>query len=237
MDFNEDDRKYMNLYLIMNAIFLNMDAEVLLKEMRSLLAPLNEKILNHPYIIDAEKGTLPLARIQAFVANQHYIVNNDVRNLALMLSRSTSIEELRFFERVMKADLEALGLVVKMARTLGFTVQELENYVQIPEAVVYAHYLSTLAQFSSPGEQVMALIINLPVWSSNCRRLSKVLREKYQIEETSFLDLFSSPTEELEIEALRITDHYLPEKEESMRRVARLIQAYELMFWDGLYRR
>jgi thiaminase len=213
-----------------------MGAKALLKDIRSWLAPLNERIQNHPYIIDAEKRALPLEKIKAFSANQYYVVDGDVRSLALMLSRSTNSEELRFFEEMMKGDLEGLARLLRMAEALGLSSQELENYSPIPEALAYSHYLCTLAQFASPGVQALALIANLPVWGSNCGRLSKTLRDQYQIEETSFLDLFSASAEGIEAPALRIVDRYLPGQEESMRRAARLIQAYELMFWDGIYK-
>jgi thiaminase len=213
-----------------------MKAESLLKDIRSSLAPLNEKILNHPYIIDAEKGILPLAKIKAFASNQYYIISHDAKSLSLMLSRTTNPEELKLFEKLAKGDLEGFHCILKMAETLGFTIQELENLDPVPNAVAYTHYLCALAQFASPGEQAMALIANLSVWGLNCGRLSKALREKYQIKETSFLDLFAGSTKKLVAEALQIIEGYLPEKERSMRRVVKLIQAYELMFWDGLYR-
>jgi len=213
-----------------------MVAEALLKDIRSWLAPLNERIQNHPYILDAEKRALPLEKIKTFAANQYYVVNGDVRSLALMLSRSRDSEELGFFEEMMKGDLEGLIRLLRLAKALGFSSQELENYSPIPEALAYSHYLCTLAQFASPGVQALALIANLPVWGSNCGRLSKTLRDKYQIEETSFLDLFSASAEGIEAPALRIVDHYLPAEEKPMRTAARLIQAYELMFWDGMYK-
>jgi len=213
-----------------------MQAKLLLEEIRSWLAPLNEKILGHQYIVDAEKGALSLDKIKAFAANQYYILSGDARSLALMLSRTTNLQELGFFENMAKADLDGLRHLLKMTEALGLSSQELEDYIPIPEAVAYTHYLSTLAQLASPGVQAMALIANLPVWGSNCGRLSKALREKYQIKETSFLDLFSAPTDGMEAEALQIVDCYLPEEEKHARKAARFIQAYELMFWDGIYR-
>ncbi|MFQ6085884.1 MAG: TenA family transcriptional regulator [Candidatus Bathyarchaeia archaeon] len=212
-----------------------MDAESLLKEVRDWLAPLNEKILKHPYIGEAEQGKLALDSIRTFVANQYYIVSHDVKSLALMLSRSTTREEADFFANVLNGDVEGLKLLVKLAEALGFTMQELEDYSPIPKAVAYTHYLAALASLASPGEQAFALIVNLPVWGSNCGRLSKALREKYGIDETGFLDIFTSPMEEAERAALQVMDGYLPASGDRMRRAAKLIQAYELMFWDGVY--
>jgi thiaminase len=212
-----------------------MEAKVLLRELREHLKPLNEKILNHPYILEVEKGILPEDRIKTFVINQHYIINGDARSLSLMLSKSKNSEELYFFKIIAEGDIEALNHLLKMAETLG--LERLEDYSPIPEAVVYTHYLTALAQFYSSGVQAMALIANLPVWGSNCCRFSKALKEKYQIKETSFLDLFSASTEEMENKALNIIDYYLPEEEKAMRMSATFIQAYELMFWDGIYKR
>ena len=207
----------------------------ILEKTRSWLAPLNKRILEHPYIAEAERGTLTLDKVKAFVANQYYIVSHDARSLAFMVSKSTCREEFEFFNFILKGDAEALPLLIKMAEDLGMTLSDLEEYSPIPAAVAYAHYLTTLAHFALPGEQALALVVNLPVWGSNCRRLSRALREKYEMEETSFLDLFAQPMTEVEEKALSIISRYSYE-EKRMRSVAKLIQAYELMFWDGIYR-
>ena len=213
--------------VIMTSSFLN--------EVRSSLAPFNKSILEHPFIIEAEKGTLSLERIKRFVKNQNYIISHDVRSLAFMISRSIRDEELEFFDSVYKGDAQALPLLRRMAQSSGLKIIDLETYVPIPEAVSYAHYLTFLAQFATPGEQTMALVVNLPVWGSNCNRLSKALREKYGIDETSFLDLFAQPITEAEKAAESVINCYLDMKDE-MKRVAKLIQGYELMFWNGVYR-
>lgn len=212
---------------IMTSSFLN--------EVRSSLVPVNKSILEHPFIKEAEKGTLPLDGIKRFVKNQNYIISHDVRSLAFMISRSTSDEELEFFDSVYKGDAQALPLLVRMAQSLGLKMIDLDTYVPIPEAVSYAHYLTFLAQFATPGEQTMALVVNLPVWGSNCNRLSKALKEKYGIDETSFLDLFAQPITEAEKAATSVINRYL-DKKEKMKKVAKLIQGYELMFWNGVYR-
>jgi thiaminase len=205
-----------------------------LENTRSWLAPLNTKILNHLYVSEAEQGTLSLDKVKAFAANQYYIISRDAKSLALMVSRSTSSEEFKFFNTVFKGDEQALSLLIAMAEAMGLDAVDLEEYAPIPEAVVYTHYLTALAHFASPGEQAVALIVNLPVWGSNCKRLSKAFRTSYQIEETAFLDFFAQPTKVLEQHALSIIDHYL-QQETQLKRVARLIQAYELMFWNGIY--
>jgi hypothetical protein len=61
------------------------------------------------------------------------------------------------------------------------------------------------------------------------------LREKYGIDETSFLDLFAQPINEAEKAATSVINRYL-DKKKNMKTAAKLIQGYELMFWNGVYR-
>ncbi len=212
-----------------------MEASSLLREVREYLAPLNERILRHRYITDAEEGRLKPDQIRAFVSNQYYIVSYDIKSLGLMLARSSTGKEADFFKNVLDGDMEGLSQLVKLAQALGLSTQELAGYSAIPGAVAYTHYLVTLASFAQPGEQAMALIVNLPVWGANCVRLSRALRAKYRIDETGFLDIFTSPMEEAEKSASEVIEDYLPQRREHMKRAAALVQAYELMFWDGIY--
>ena len=212
-----------------------MEASSLLREVREYLAPLNERILRHRYITDAEEGRLKPDQIRAFVSNQYYIVSYDIKSLGLMLARSSTGKEADFFKNVLDGDMEGLSRLVKLAQALGLSAEELAGYSAIPGAVAYTHYLVTLASFAQPGEQAMALIVNLPVWGANCVRLSRALRAKYRIDETGFLDIFTSPMEEAEKSASEVIENYLPQRREHMKRAAALVQAYELMFWDGIY--
>ncbi len=212
-----------------------MKALSLLKEVRDHLAPLNKRILSHRYILEAETGQLALAQVRAFALNQYYIVSYDIRSLSLMLARSVTAEEAVFFKGVLDGDLAGLGELVKLADSLGLSRQELEAGNVTPEAAAYTHYLAALAGFAQPGEQAMALIVNLPVWGANCVRLAAALRNRYHVTETGFLDIFASPLEEAERSAAAVMENYLPQRKEPMQQAARLVQAYELMFWDGIY--
>lgn len=213
-----------------------MSARSFLDEVREKLAELNEKILNHPYIVEAEKGVLPKDKIGEFLRQQYYIVSHDARSLALMASRSQDTYELEFFLDLAKGDLEGLKALVAMATSIGLSEDELLRAKPLAEAVAYTHYLSWLALYGNPGEQAFAMIVNLPVWGANCRRLAKALREKYGFTNTSFLDVFSEPMEPLEERALPIIEKYLEKSRDRMLRIAEVIQRYEYMFWDALYK-
>jgi len=210
-----------------------MKAKDLVQLIRNELQNVNEMILNHQFIIDAEKGKLPLEAFKIFITQQHYIVSHDARSLALMASRATNTNEFEFFLELSKGDIEALKLLEQMGQALNLAT--FKNIEPIPEAVAYTHYLAWLALYGNPGCQVMALIINLPVWGNNCRRLSAALKNQYNLHETGFLDLFAQPYEQIEAKGLEIIEKYL-DYSEDMRSVSKIIQKYELMFWDAIYR-
>ncbi|MEM3832640.1 MAG: TenA family transcriptional regulator [Thermoprotei archaeon] len=212
-----------------------MKAEDLIQIIRDELKSVNQLILNHKFIIDAENGELPLAAFKTFVSQEYYIVYHDARSLALMASGARYYDEFEFFLELSKSDGDALKLLEKMGKSLGLDVLSLKNVKVIPEAVAYTHYLAWLALYGNPGMQAIALIINLPVWGSNCKKLSNALKNKYGINETGFLDLFAQPYGESETKGAKIIERYLDDVED-LKNVSRIIQKYELMFWDAIYK-
>ncbi|QKR00692.1 TenA family transcriptional regulator [Metallosphaera tengchongensis] len=189
----------------------------MLSEIRKELRDVNVRVLNHEFVKLAEEGKLPMERMELFYSQQWYIVNYDVRSLALMLSRAREPDELDFFFGVIQGDYQGLRILNVVAR---------KDVKPIPSAVVYTHYMSWLANYANPGEQVLALVVNLPVWSENCRRLAKAFKGKL---DTKFLELFAG-VEVDEGLAERIISRYQGQYME----IARTIQAYELAFWDSL---
>lgn len=213
-----------------------MRASEFLANLRQKLAQDNEKILNHELIKEAEKGILDKERIKLFVAQQNYIVNHDLRSLAMMLSRARGEDELDFFYTLVAGDKEALRQLRALSEELGLSGEELKKFPILAEAASYTHYLAWLALYANSGEQATALVVNLPVWGSVAKRFGSALREKYRIRNLGFFELFAGPYDVMEGMAIKVIEGYLGLYKESMERCARLIQRYELMFWDGVYR-
>jgi thiaminase len=202
--------------------------EFLLK-IRKELEKENEKIINHPLIKEAEEGKLKFEKIKNFVSQQIYIVNHDLRSLAIMLSRSKYDDEVEFFYTLISGDYEALKRLKLLAEEIKVDFSE-----PIPMAIAYTHYLAWLANYANPGEQVAALVINLPVWGEACKKFGKALKEKYDIKNIGFFELFSGPFDKIEEMAIKIMERY-KDSLSNMEKCAKLIQSYELMFWNGIY--
>jgi len=101
--------------------------------------------------------------------------------------------------------------------------------------------MAWLAHYASPAEMAAALAVNFPAWGANCGRMGAAIRDKYGLsaEATAFFDRFAGPTpSEFEEGVHRVIDNGFDHgvDEAQLRRAARLLQSYELMFWDGVDR-
>ncbi|BFH73987.1 TenA family transcriptional regulator [Sulfurisphaera javensis] len=183
----------------------------MLNEIRKEISDVNSLIYSHQLFNSVE--TLKL-----FYDQQWYIVNHDLRSLAIMVSRAKEQDELDFFINAMQGDYEGLKILREVAE---------KKREPIPLVVSYTHYLSWLANYANPGEQVLALVVNLPIWAYNCKRLADRFKGKYDVR---FLELFANVSVD-ENKAEEIMKRY---DNSRYFQIAKMIQYYELQFWEGL---
>ncbi|MEM0382041.1 MAG: TenA family transcriptional regulator [Nitrososphaerota archaeon] len=212
-----------------------MRGRAFIEELRRELQELNRRVEEHPYLSEAEGSLLPKKKLRLFVENQYYIVYHDLRSLALMVSRASNSDEAEYLSRLQEGDLMAFQQLIKLGEELEVPFRGLSGLRILPAAVSYTHYLAWLALYASTAEQVAALIVNLPVWGQACGRLASALKKNYSVKSTGFLDAFAQPPAWIEEEGARIIERYLPGVEERARMAARMIQSYELSFWDAIY--
>ena len=204
----------------------------IINSLRRELEHLNREILEHPYLSDAEKGVLPREKIKRFVINQLYIIPHDLRSLSHMLSRVSVPDEVEFFKTAVDGDYAAMRELLKLAKELELGLDDVVR--ADPEAVAYTHYLAWLASYATPGQAAVALVVNLPVWGAAVGRLGRALKEKYGVRETGLFELFARDYSDFEEMAYPIIERY--ENLEAYRLVARMIQHYEKMFWNAIYK-
>jgi len=198
---------------------------------RKDLAGINQQILNHPILKVAEEGKLRRKTIEAIVVNEWYIVNHDVRSIAIGFSRS-SLNELDLFKAFLDGDYKALKELEKLMKELNLEIKDPLLCNISPQAVSYTHYLSWLANYVEPSEFLFALIVNVPVWANVVTKIGDLLKEKYWIKETGFFDSFKGSYEELE---KRISSLVNERQIERLKTISFTIQAYEKAFWDEMY--
>ncbi|BCU69662.1 TenA family transcriptional regulator [Stygiolobus caldivivus] len=205
---------------------------MILHSIRKELEPLNQQIINHQILRGAEEGRLKRTVIEAFVVNQWYIVNHDLRSISIGLSRSSNMVELDLFKALLDGDYSALKELIKLMGELGIEVKDPVTFRVLPQAVSYTHYLAWLANYSRPVEFLFAMVINLPVWSYVVTKFGDSLKENYGIKETGFFDVFKVSYTEIENKVDELAEREEPDR---LRAISYIIQDYERRFWDAIY--
>jgi thiaminase len=221
----------------MSGVIPMSDALQLVEQIRSDLRPLETKISGHPYLRALEEGQVQRDVLKVFAGQQHHIISSDLRSIALILSRQGMLPSLHFLMNVLQGEAAALDALHPFTRALGLTTGDLEMFEPLPAAHAYCTFVAWLALYGSDAELAGALLINLPAWGANCGRMHKALHEKYGIAPSAlgFFDFFVNMPS-FEQEALSIIQNGLDRGVSTpfIHRAARMLQSYELMFWDAM---
>jgi len=213
------------------------DALQTVELIRSDLRPLEHRILGHRYLKALDGGHLQRDQLEVFVGQQHHIISSDLRSIALMISRHGVRPSRHFLMNVLQGESAAMDALQVFANALGLDVNNLENIEPLPSAHAYCGFVAWLALNGSDAELAGAFLINLPAWGANCGRMRKALHEKYRVGPSglAFFDLFANMPS-FEQEALRVIQYALDGSVPArlIHRAARMVQNYELMFWDAL---
>jgi len=208
-----------------------------IESIKSELSTTIDAIHNHKYIHSLEKHEIRKEKLEIFICEQYHIIANDRRNFALMISKASSETASKLFTDCLHVELDAIRNLAIMANELRIDNEKKESYEPLAGCQAYTNYLTRLAIYGSDAEILTALLIDLPVWGTNCSKISSILKRYYGFSERSctFLDKFASPPPEEFINKSKEIIGSAAEHEKSLRSASRLILDYELSFWETIY--
>lgn len=213
-------------------------AENFVAQIRRRLSEVNERLSEHPYLAALERKEFAKENLRYFAGEQYAIIGSDLRSLAHLLSRFGATPARGFFLDLLLGERAAADALLRFGKPLGWGLRQMESYEPHAGAHAYTGYMSWLALYGSAAEFASAILVNLPAWGANCGAMSRILKDNYEFTTTEleFLDLFATPSPAFERKALLVIQAGLDSGEDRRRlaRAARLLQAYELMFWDAL---
>lgn len=215
------------------------DAAALVAAIRRDLAPVEERLVGHPYLRALEAGELPREALRAFAGEQYFIIGSDLRSVAHLVSRFGGTPARDYFLGTLAGEQAAFTALLAFARALGMDEAALAAYEPLPGAHAYTCYMAWLALYGSEAEVAAAYLVNFPAWGQSCGRMSRTLRQRYGLgqEDVRFFDQFAAAPPTFEADSLAVIAQGLARgiDERTVRRAARLLQAYELLYWDTLY--
>jgi pyrroloquinoline quinone (PQQ) biosynthesis protein C len=216
-----------------------MRAAELMEGVQTQVAPLRERVRNHPYLRALEDSQLGAAQLRPLVGELFLTVSSDLRSLASMVSRFGGCASASYFLDLLDGERAALQALPDLAASVGMGSAELMEYEPLAAAQAYSSYTAWLAAYASDAEIAAAFAVNFRNWSESGGRLGRALRLRYGLsaDQAAFFALFADPDERFETRALDVIqaglDRGVPER--LVRRAPRLLQGYELMFWEALY--
>jgi pyrroloquinoline quinone (PQQ) biosynthesis protein C len=211
------------------------------QQIRKTLTPIEAKLLDHPFLRKVEGGRYSKAQVAVLPMEEYHIVSSDLASSKHLYARFKDAPSGAFFCELAENEQYAQDHIRTLAEALGCRASTLEDHEPDPRCQVYPSYFARLALHGSEAEVLVAFASNFSVWWSACRRVAEALAGRYGVprEAVAFLNPFheipppDAPFDALAFDAIR---RGLAQgvAEKAMVRVARLIQSYELLFWDAL---
>ncbi len=204
-----------------------MNASELLAAVRAELAPVERALAGHRYLAELEAGRVADGSLRAFAGEQRAIITGDRRSFEHLAGRFPQPPAGPFFADMAAGETEALQLLARFAAAVGAS----DDYEPLAGCQAYSAFVAWLALNGSPADVALAFLANLEAWGCSCARMRDALGPIYGDEAVAFFDFFAQTPPGFEERALALVATGDPA---SARRAARLLQAYELLYWDTL---
>lgn len=213
-----------------------MSAAEIVRDIRAGLRDVDRRIRGHPWLAELEGGRVSRGALAAFAAQQLRIIPSDLRSFEALLARSPEAPERPYLEGMVAGERAALEALGPFAAAVGASPDD----EPIPSCQAYPAFVAQLCRDGSGAEVAGAFLVNLEAWGANCARMRDALCERYGLpgEAVRFFDLFASPPEGFAERSLEVIEAGLRAGVEPRRvaRASRILQAGELLYWDGLPR-
>jgi hypothetical protein len=217
-----------------------MDAQLLCSRIRQDLTDVEERIKANAWLAELSAGRLSVGALRAFAGEQLHIIPSDLRSFEVLAARFDAEPAHSYLAGMAAGERVALGALKAFATAVGLHTAAQRDYEPVPGCQVYPSYLARLARDGIPAEVAGALLVNLDAWGSCCARMADALPANYPLSQPdcAFFAHFAGPATELEQASLAVIDAGLAQGADpaGIARAARLLQAYELLFWDSLPR-
>lgn len=216
----------------------NQAARKLVEDLRRDLAPIETQIRTHPYLTALENHQVPLSNLRAFAGEQYHIIASDLRSAAQLVARYGATPSGPFFQGVLEGEIIARDYLLRFAAALGWTEADLKAYEPNPQAQTYPSYVTWMSVHASDAQVATSYVVNFAVFGENLGRMANALRTQYGFSayDTAYFDFFAVLPPDFEPTALDVIQAGLNNCADvrEIKRSARLLQAYELDFWDAV---
>ncbi|MGW1378419.1 thiaminase II/PqqC family protein [Streptomyces sp. NPDC002446] len=187
-----------------------------------------------------EAGEAPRSVFATFALEQHQVITADRLSFQHLARRADGDPPVAdFFDLLAQGEALALRQLAGLADACGLSEQDIAGYQPRPGCQAYPSYAARLALGAEPTDVAIALTANFAAWGGYCATVEAAMREHYAFPEEArgFFGFFAEPAPDVEERARAAVQHGLDTgqaRPAAAHRYGRLLQAYELMFWDAV---
>lgn len=211
-------------------------ARRLVRQIREDLRAVENQIRQVPFVSQVEAGTASVEQITAVVAEEYSIIRSDMNSFSQMAAQWDS-QGSSFFGELAFGEELALPLVIDFASTVGLDEEDLIAYEPRPKGQTYPSRVAWIASNADRASAAASFLVNFAVFGENMARVRDALLNVYGFtpEQVEFFSFFAEPIPGFEEDAIEVIARGLQEGAcpRDVRRSARLLQAYELDFWQA----
>jgi hypothetical protein len=212
-------------------------ARRLVADIRADLAGVEDEIRDVQFVKEVEAGTATLEQIAAVVAEEYSIIRSDLNSFTQMAARWDANQPSPFFGNLAAGEALALPLVLDFGEQVGLSEADLVEYEPRPESQTYPSRVAWIASNADRASAAASFLVNFAVFGENMARVRDALLEVYGFtsEQVQFFSFFAEPIPGFEDAAIEVIATGLMEGAcpREVHRSARLLQAYELDFWQA----
>ncbi len=210
------------------------------------IEPFVAQVADGPFVRAVLDGSFPLDGIRFVHMNHYHLIVNDMANLNVYVAKARDEEEMLFFHFMAAEEKNHFESVFLLDAGLGLDAQAVRAFEPHPGCLIRTNYFSRLAQYGSPGEVALAILLNFPVWAGGAKREAQGLKQHYGMGnpvpgtdkyDTDILDRFEGATAGFREQALRIIARDLadPFNEVRLRRAGLWAAECEAIVWQFYY--
>ncbi|KJY43220.1 transcriptional regulator [Streptomyces sp. NRRL B-1568] len=195
----------------------------------------------NPLVPLLASGEAPREAVAAFALEQHHIIDGDRRSFLHLAERASDGRPAAaaFFTGLAQGESLALEELGALTAACGLDEEAVRAYEPRAGCQAYPAYVAWLALGAGPADVVVALTANFAAWGGYCAAVGRALREHYGFDDRAcgFFDFFAEPDPAVGEAALAAVREGLADgalREPPAHRYGRLLQEYELMFWQTL---
>jgi len=199
------------------------------------------KILEHPFLVELSKGTLPIEKFKFFTIQDYLFLIDFSKALAIATSKTNTVEDLKgfteFLHSTMTVEMDSLKA---LANKLGISNEELTQATPSPTNYAYTRHILLTAYMGSFGEFVSAILPCMWSYQEIGEKIAKMKDAEQHPIYSNWVATYSSKEYGNLVKWLRLLLNKLAEnsgKTELAIMEERFIisSKYEYMFWDMAY--